>query len=200
MQDSVYYTHRRELTMYNIMKILKPSLLSFAIMTLLCGVLYTGVVTGIAQLIFPHQANGSILTIILKDGTKKSYGSELLAQEFTTREYLIGRPMGTSNLSPVSKEQKQVVQERIDWWHTLDPDNKSDIPMDLVTASGSGTDPYISPKAAEYQAARIAKERGITEDQVRNIIENYTTKRFLGFIGNPGVNVLKVNLALDGLL
>lgn len=186
--------------MYSIMKILKPALLSFIIITLLCGVLYTGVVTGIAQLIFPHQANGSILSVTLKDGTKKSYGSELLAQEFSTKEYLIGRPMGTTNLSPVSKEQRQVVQERINWWHTLDPDNKSDIPMDLVTASGSGVDPNISPEAAEYQVARIAKERKTTEDQVRKIIEKYTTKRFLGFIGNSGVNVLKVNLALDGLL
>lgn len=186
--------------MNRMMKILKPAFLSFLILTVLCGVLYTGVVTGIAQLFFPYQANGSILTVTLKDGTKKSYGSELLAQEFTKQEYLIGRPSGTSNLSPVSKEQKKLVQERIDWWHNLDPDNKADIPMDLVTASGSGADPYISPAAAGYQAARIAKIRGIKEDEVRSIIDKYTAKRFLGFIGNPAVNVLKVNLALDGLL
>nr|WP_269320654.1 potassium-transporting ATPase subunit C [Bacillus sp. UNC41MFS5] len=88
----------------------------------------------------------------------------------------------------------------MDWWHKFDPDNKSDIPMDIVTASGSGCDPYISPAAAEYQVSRIAKTRGISEDKVRKIINQYTTDRFLAFIGEPGINVLKVNIALDGLL
>lgn len=181
-------------------KRLRPALVSFGVMTLLCGVLYTAVVTGIAQLVFPDQANGSIITVTLKDGTQKEYGSELVAQEFTKPEYLIGRPAGVTNLSPVSEEQKKLVQKRIDWWHSFDPDNTADIPMDLVTASGSGIDPNISPEAAEYQAARIAAARNMTVSEVRNVIKNYTSGRFLGFIGEPAVNVLKVNLVLDGLL
>jgi K+-transporting ATPase ATPase C chain len=182
------------------MKLLKPALVCFGVMTILCGVIYTAAVTGIAQLIFPNQANGSVITVTLKDGTQKEYGSELIAQEFTKPEYLIGRPTGVTNLSPVSEEQKKLVQERIDWWHSFDPDNTADIPMDLVTASGSGVDPNISPEAAEYQVSRIAKARNMEEDEVRRIIQTYTSRRFLGFIGEPAVNVLKVNLALDGLL
>ncbi|MDU7337827.1 MAG: K(+)-transporting ATPase subunit C [Clostridium sp.] len=182
------------------MKLLKPALICFGVMTLLCGVLYTMAVTGIAQLVFPNQANGSVITVTLRDGTQKNYGSELIAQEFTKPEYLIGRPGGVSNLSPVSKEQKKLVQERTDWWHSFDPNNKADIPMDLVTASGSGVDPNISPAAAEYQVARIATARNMTEDEVRNIIKACTSGRFLGFIGESAVNVLKVNLALDGLI
>lgn len=186
--------------MKNFMNVLKPALLCFLIMTILCGIVYTGVVTGIAQVLFPKQANGSIISVTLKDGTKKAYGSELIAQEFTKKEYLIGRPMKVTNLSPVSEEQKNLVQERIDWWRNFDPDNKANIPMDLVTASGSGVDPDISPEAAEFQVARIAKVRGMSQDAVKGIIKKYTSDRFLGFIGEPAVNVLKVNLALDGLI
>lgn len=169
-------------------------------MTILCGVIYPGIVTGIAQAVFPKQANGSIIMVMLEDGTQKDYGSALLAQEFTRPEYLIGRMMGTTNLSPVSSEQKKLVQERIAWWHSFNPENNADIPMDLVTASGSGVDPNISPGAAEYQVSRIAKQRGISEDIIREIINKSTTGRFLGFWGEPAVNVLKVNLTLDGLL
>ena len=183
-----------------ILKTLRPALLCFAVMTFLCGIIYTAAVTGVAQLIFPRQADGSMITVTLKDGTQKEYGSELIAQEFTKPEYLIGRPMGTTNLSPVSEEQKKLVQERINWLHAIDPDNTADIPADLVTASGSGVDPHISPEAAEYQVARIAKERNMTEEDVRVIIKQYTTGRFLFIWGEPAVNVLKVNLALDGLL
>lgn len=182
------------------MKIFRPAFLCFLVMTIICGVIYTAAVTGIAQLIFPNQANGSIITVSLREGTEKEYGSALIAQEFTKPNYMIGRPMGTTNLSPVSEEQKTMVQERIDWLHSLDPNNTADIPMDLVTASGSGVDPNITPEAAEYQVARIARERNISEDDVRAIIKKYTSGRFLGFIGEPAVNVLKVNLALDGLL
>ncbi|HBC95123.1 MAG TPA: potassium-transporting ATPase subunit C [Pelotomaculum sp.] len=182
------------------MKLLKPALVCFVVMTILCGALYTAAVTGMAQLIFPNQANGSIITVTLKDGAQKDYGSALIAQEFTKPAYLIGRPTGTTNLSPVSEEQKALVQERIDWWHAFDPDNPADIPMDLVTASGSGVDPNISPAAAEYQVSRIANARNIEEDEVRRLIQTYTSGRFLGLIGEPAVNVLKVNLALDGLL
>ncbi len=168
-------------------------------MTILCGIIYPGAITGIAQLIFPHQANGSIITVTLNDGTKKEYGSELIAQEFTKPSYLIGRPMGVTNLSPAGKEQEELVKERIDWWHSFDPGNKADIPADLVTSSGSGYDPNISPVAAEYQVARIARERGIREDAVRAVIKKCTQGRFLGFWGEPAVNVLDVNLMLDGL-
>lgn len=186
--------------MKKILATLRPALVCLLIFTVICGVLYTGAVTGIAQLVFPVKANGSIITVTLKDGAKKDIGSELIAQEFTKPEYLIGRPQGTSNLSPVSEEQKKLVEERIKWWHEFDPDNKSEIPSDLVTASGSGVDPNISPAAAEYQVSRIAKARNISEDDVRKIIKQYTTERFLGFWGEPAVNVLKVNLALDSLL
>lgn len=182
------------------MNFLRPVLLSFLSLTLLCGVIYPGIVTAAAQVFFPSQANGSVITVTLKDGTKVSYGSALIAQDFTKAEYLIGRPSGISNLSPTSEEQKELVQERIDWWHQFDPDNAADIPMDLVTASGSGVDPNITPAAAEYQVVRIAKTRGISEDEVQEIINKYTTGKFLGIWGEEAVNVLKVNLALDGLL
>lgn len=181
-------------------KLLKPALMCFVIMTVLCGVLYTAAVTGVAQIVFPNQSNGSVITVTLKDGTEKDYGSSLIAQEFTKPEYLIGRPSGVTNLSPVSTEQETRVQERIDWWHAFDPENKTDIPIDLVTASGSGVDPNISPEAAEYQIPRIARERDMSADDIRAVIQKYTTGRFLGFWGEPAVNVLKVNLALDGLL
>ena len=180
--------------------LLRPALVLFVVMTLLCGVLYPAAVTGIAQLVFPAQANGSVIRVTLADGTTREYGSERIAQDFTQPEYLIGRPAGASNLSPTSEEQAALVQERIDWWHAFDPENTADIPADLVTASGSGVDPNVSPEAAEYQIARIAKARGISQDEVRGIIDRCTTGRFLGIFGEPAVNVLKVNLALDGLL
>jgi potassium-transporting ATPase KdpC subunit len=180
--------------------ILRPALVCFAVMTLLCGLLYPGVVTGIAQLAFPDKANGSVIRVTLADGTTKEYGSALIAQTFTKPEYLIGRPSGVSNLSPTSKEQSALEQERIDWWHSFDPENKAEIPADLVTGSGSSVDPNVSPEAAEYQVARIASVRGMSTDEVRAVIAANTTGRFLGFLGEPAVNVLKVNLALDGLL
>jgi len=172
----------------------------FLAMTVLCGVFYTGIITGIATLAFPREANGSIITVNLRHSTTREYGSALIAQEFTEPQYLIGRPMMVSNLSPVSKEQAELVRQRINRWHRLDGDYKSAVPVDLVTGSGSGVDPYISPEAAEYQAARIAKARNMTKDEVRGIIRKYTKGRFLGFIGEPGVNVLLVNLALDSLI
>jgi len=185
--------------MKTFIKQFRPAIVCLLAMTIICGVIYTGVITGIAQLIFPNQANGSII-VTLKNGAQKDYGSELLEQEFTKPEYLIGRPMMVSNLGPASSEQKTLVQQRIDWWHNFDPNNKADIPADLVTASGSGFDPDISPAAAEYQVSRIASARSISEDSIRSVIEKYTSGRFLGFIGEPAVNVLKVNLALDGLI
>ncbi len=185
--------------MNQILKTLKPALLCFIIMTVLCGVLYPGLVTGIAQAAFPFQANGSMIAVTLSDGARKEYGSELIAQEFTKPEYLIGRPMAVTNLSPAGPEQKKLVQDRIAWWRAFDPGNSAKIPSDLVMASGSGFDPNISPEAAEYQVSRIARARGIGEASVRNAITECTSGRFLGFWGDPGVNVLKVNLMLDGL-
>ncbi|MCL2332634.1 MAG: potassium-transporting ATPase subunit KdpC [Actinomycetia bacterium] len=182
------------------LKQLRPAALLLLAMVVICGLIYTAAMTGVAQLAFPHQANGSIITVTLKDGTKKDFGSALIAQKFTDPPYLIGRPMTVSNLSPTSDEQQKLVAERVQWFHDLDPGNTAPIPADLVTASGSGVDPNITPEAAEYQVARVARERKLSEDDVRAVIKKYTTKRFLGFIGEPTVNVLKVNLALDGVL
>jgi K+-transporting ATPase ATPase C chain len=190
----------RYIDMEKVSKVLRPAVVCLLLFTVLCGIVYTGAVTGIAQLVFPDKANGSVIAVTLKDGTKKEIGSELIAQEFTKPEYLIGRPSGISNLSPTSEELKKIVEERINWWHELEPDNTADIPSDLIYSSGSGVDPNISPEAAEYQVTRIAKARGMDKEAVREIIEKYTTGRFLGVFGEPAVNVLKVNLALDGLL
>ncbi|MCL2324513.1 MAG: potassium-transporting ATPase subunit C [Actinomycetia bacterium] len=182
------------------LKQLRPAALILLVMIVICGVIYTGVMTGVVSLIFPQQAKGSIITITLKDGTKKDFGSELIAQKFTEPKYLIGRPMTVSNLGPASDAQKKLVAERVQWLRSLDPGNTAPIPADLVTASGSGVDPSISPAAADWQVARIARERGLSEAAVRATIKRYTTGRLAGFIGEPAVNVLKVNLALDGLL
>ncbi len=186
--------------MNTVLKELRPAFVLFAAMTILCGVVYTGVVTGIARTLFSEKANGSVITVTMKDGTARDAGSELIAQDFSKPEYLIGRPLGATNLSPTSDKERVLVQERIGRWHALDAGNDRDIPADLVTASGSGVDPNVSPEAAEYQAGRIARVRGTSEEHVRSIIERYTKKRFLGIFGEPSVNVLKVNLALDGYL
>ncbi len=183
--------------MRKIIKTFRPALICFLAMTMLCGVLYTVAITGITQMLFPKQANGNIIVVTLKDGSQKAYGSSLIAQEFSKPIYLIGRPMGTTNLSPVSQEQKKRVEERIIWLRSLDPDNAENIPMDLVTGSGSGVDPHISKEAADYQVTRLARARNIEESAVRKVIKNNTTERFLGFLGEPSVNVLMVNLALD---
>jgi len=179
---------------------LRPAFVCFSVMTIFCGVFYTGAVTGLAGLFFPRQAGGSLIAVEGKDGLTHNAGSALIGQEFTKAKYLIGRPMGTTNLSPVGERQKSLVRERIEAWHALDPENARAIPMDLVTASGSGVDPHISPEAAEYQVRRIARERMIGENAVRAIIKKYTQGRFLGIFGDRSVSVLKVNLALDGLL
>jgi len=170
-----------------------------AAMTLITGFVYTGVMTGIGQAAFHTQANGSLITVELADGTTRTYGSSLIGQQFTAPQYLIGRPGDVSNLAPDSAAQAQLVQARVDWWHRLDPTNQALIPEDLVTASGSGSDPYISPAGAEYQVDRIARVRGISPDAVRAVIAKYTKHRWLGLFGEPGVNVLLVDLALDGL-
>jgi potassium-transporting ATPase KdpC subunit len=185
--------------MKRIINVLKPAIICFIFLTILCGIIYPLAVTAIAGEIFPSQANGSIITKTTNNGKEIDYGSKYIGQEFTKPEYLIGRPSGTSNLSPVSLEQRSLVKERIEWWHSFDPTNKDEIPIDLVTSSGSGVDPNISPEAAAYQVARIATVRGIDESIVRDIIYKCTSKRLLGFWGEPAVNVLEVNLMLDAL-
>jgi len=177
---------------------LRPVLVSFLVLTLICGVIYPVIVTSIAQIAFPNQANGSIITVTQENKTSIDVGSALIDQVFTEPQYLIGRPQGTSQLSPVSEEQRALIEERVVWWQALDPQNTGAIPSDLVTASGSGVDPNISPEAAEYQVKRIAQARNMSEKAVREVITRYTTGKLLGLWGEPGVNVLKVNLALDG--
>ena len=193
---------------------LPKALTIFLIFTFVCGILYTGVVTGVAQLFFPEKANGSIIEV---DG--KKYGCELLGQQYTDDAHMWGRIMNIdvstykdesghtlmyaapSNLSPDSEEYEALVAERVEKLRAANPDmDETAIPVDLVTCSGSGLDPHISPAAAEYQVARIAKANDVTEDEVRAIIEKCTDGRFLGLFGEETVNVLKVNLMLDGIL
>lgn len=186
----------------------------FLIFTILCGIVYTGVVTGIAQLIFPKQANGSIIEV-----NGKKYGCELLGQQFTDEGHMWGRIMNIdvstykdkdgkmlmyatpSNLSPASEAYETLVAERVEKLRAANPDmDERAVPVDLVTCSGSGLDPDISPAAAEYQVARIAQKRGISQQEVRDVIQKCTNGRFLGVFGEQTVNVLKVNLMLDGIL
>ena len=180
-------------------------------MTLICGIIYTTVVTGVSQLFFSDKANGSIIEI---DG--KKYGCELLAQEFTGEEYMWGRIMnvsaftdqdgntkmysGPSNLSPESQEYRELVQQRVEKIKEANPDaDKEQIPEDLVTCSGSGLDPDISVAAAEYQVPRLAKANQMTEDGIQDIIDKCTNHKILGIFGEETVNVLKVNLMLKGI-
>lgn len=185
----------------------------FLLFALLCGGVYTLAVTGLAQLLFPAKANGSMLEV---NGKKYSL---LMGQQYTDNAHLWGRVMNLnvttfkdesgktllyaapSNLSPASEEYKALVAKRVAKLRAADPDmGEKPVPVDLVTCSGSGLDPDISPAAADYQVARIAKASGQSEAVVLDIIEKCTTGRFLGLFGEPRVNVLKVNLMLDGIL
>lgn len=201
--------------MMKTIKSLAPKALVFLlILTLLCGIIYPLAVTGLSQLFFPKQANGSIIEV-----NGKAYGSELLAQQFTGNQYMWGRIMkldvstfkdkngktlmyaAPSNLSPASEEYKKLIAERVAKIKAANPDKgNTPIPEDLVTCSGSGLDPHISPAAAQYQVDRIAKARGISADKVKQIVLQYTNKKLLGVFGEETVNVLQVNLALDGIL
>jgi potassium-transporting ATPase KdpC subunit len=184
---------------------IRNSLMSLLLFAILTGILYPLAVTGIAQVVFPHQANGSILS---KNG--KTVGSELLGQQFDDPKYFWGRLSATSpypynggsssgsNLGPNNTDLMKAVQSRIDSLRAADPGNDAKVPVDLVTASGSGLDPHISLAAAEYQINRVAKARGIEDAKLRGIVANNTTGRWLGLIGEPVVNVLELNLTLDG--
>lgn len=200
--------------MKTLKNILPKATVIFLIFTVICGVLYTAFITGAAQLIFPDKANGSIIEI---DG--KKYGCELLGQQYTDESHMWGRIMKIdvstykdengktlmyavpSNLSPASDEFEALVNERVEMIRKANPDmDETAIPVDLVTCSGSGLDPHISPAAAEYQVARIAVANDMTQDEVREIIDKCTQGKFLGVFGEETVNVLKVNLMLDGIL
>lgn len=184
------------------------------VFTLICGVIYPTAITAISQVFMKDNANGSIIEI---EG--KKYGSALLAQQFTSNEYMWGRVMsldtetytdedgnkrvyaGPSNISPASDEYDALIKERIAKIKSAHPDKDDEqIPSDLVTMSGSGLDPEISLKAAKFQISRIANARGISESAVEKIVEKYTNHKFLGFLGEDTVNVLEVNLALEGIL
>lgn len=190
------------------------ALLLFVLFSVICGMIYPLVVTGISQLLFPEQANGSIIEV---DG--KKYGSALLAQQFTGEEYLWGRVMNVdtstyvddnghalmyaapSNLSPASEAYEALIAKRVEAIRLAHPEKADQpIPVELVTCSGSGLDPHISPSAAAYQIERISKNRGIESAQVEEIVVKCTDRRFLGVFGEETVNVLKVNLMLDGIL
>ena len=183
---------------------LKPAIRVFLVMTLITGVLYPAVVTGFGQLLFHDAANGSI---VKRDG--KAIGSALLGQPFTSPGYFWSRPSATSptpdngaassgsNLGATNPALEKAVKERIAALGAADPGNPRRIPVDLVTASGSGLDPHISPAAAEYQVARVARARHLDEARVRALVAAATEGRTLGLLGEPRVNVLQLNLALD---
>jgi K+-transporting ATPase ATPase C chain len=185
---------------------LRPAFGSLLLFTLITGIIYPLMVTGIAQIIFPWRANGSLI-----EGDGQVIGSELIGQSFTDPKYFWGRPSATtpfpynaaassgSNLGPTNQAFEQAVRARIEALQSADPGNASPIPVDLVTASASGLDPHISVAAALYQMPRVSRERGLSEEQVRILVEQYTEGRQLGFLGEPRVNVLKLNLALEGL-
>jgi K+-transporting ATPase ATPase C chain len=185
---------------------LRPVLMVFLLLTVATGIIYPLLVTGVAQLAFPERANGSL---IRREGGYA--GSELIGQPFDDPKYFWGRLSATadfpynsasssgSNLGPSNPALVEAVKARVEALQKADPGNKSSIPIDLVTSSGSGLDPHISPAAALYQAPRVARARGLSEDQVRHLVEQFTEPRQWGFLGESRVNVLKLNLALDRL-
>jgi potassium-transporting ATPase KdpC subunit len=185
---------------------IRPALMALLIFTVLTGLLYPLVVTGIAQLVFPHQANGSL---IVKNG--QTVGSSLIGQQFTDPKYFWGRLSATgpypynassssgSNLGPTNPALMDEARARIAALKAADPSNTQPIPVDLVTSSGSGLDPDISVAAALYQLPRVARLRGLSQSAVLALVNQSTQGRTLGFLGEPTVNVLQLNLALDAL-
>jgi K+-transporting ATPase ATPase C chain len=185
---------------------LRPAVVLFLLLSLLCGLLYPLLVTGLARLLVPQQAAGSILT---RDG--RPIGSRLIGQSFSDPRYFWGRPSATtpqpyngtastgSNLGPLNPQLTDAIKARVTALRAADPTNSAPVPIDLVTASGSGLDPEISVAAANYQAARVARARGLAPERVQALIAQHTEGRLLGVIGEPRVNVLELNLALDAL-
>jgi K+-transporting ATPase ATPase C chain len=184
---------------------LRPAILATLLLAVVCSGLYPLIVFGISQLLFPDQANGSL--IVDRNGTVR--GSKLLGQNFSDPKYFHPRPSsagngydaansGGSNLGPTSQKLKDTIQDRIKAYRAENNLNDTEpVPADAVTASGSGLDPEISVSNAELQVSRVAKARGLTEDKVRELVQRNTHGRDLGVFGDPGVNVLQLNLALD---
>jgi K+-transporting ATPase ATPase C chain len=186
--------------------VLRPALTLLVLFSLLLGLGYPALVTGIAQTVFPRQANGSLI-----EAGGRVVGSELIGQSFTDSRYFWGRPSATSpapydarastgsNLGPTNPVLEKQVAERVAAFRALDPGNNERVPVDLVTASGSGLDPHISVAAADWQVPRVARARRLREDVVRRLVEAHVEGRWAGFLGEPRVNVLGLNLALDRL-
>jgi K+-transporting ATPase ATPase C chain len=185
---------------------LRPAIILLTIFTLITGVLYPLVVTGIAQAVFPRQANGSLIE---KNG--RIVGSELIGQQFTSSKYFWGRVSATdpvaynsaastgSNYGPMNKSLLDAAKGRVDQLKAADSMNGQPVPVDLATSSGSGLDPHISVAAAAYQVSRVARTRNLLEADVRDLVARFAESRDLGFFGEPRVNVLKLNLALDNM-
>lgn len=185
---------------------LRSGFVMFVLLTLLTGVAYPGFVTLVARVAFPHRANGSL---ILRDGHVQ--GSRLIGQPFRDARYFWGRPSATtptpynalasggSNLGPTNPALEEAVRARLAAMKSANPDAKLPVPVDLVTASASGLDPHISPAAANYQIPRVSKARGLTEERVLQIVKACTEGRTLGLLGEPAVNVVRLNLTLDNL-
>jgi K+-transporting ATPase ATPase C chain len=186
------------------LKELRPALVLLGAFTLITGALYPAAVTGIAKAVFPAQAEGSVIE---RDG--KAVGSALIGQSFSSPKYFWGRPSATgpmahnaaassgSNQGPLHPALADAVKARIEALKAADPQQTAPIPVDLVTASGSGLDPHISPAAAAWQAPRVARARGLPPAQIEALIAQHTEGRQLGVLGEPRVNVLALNLALD---
>jgi len=184
--------------------VLRPALVLLLVLTAITGFIYPLVITGLAQVLFPHQAAGSI---VMRDG--KAIGSSLIGQSFSNPKYFWSRPSATSpqpynglasggsNLGPLNPALMDVVEARVEALRAVDPGNTAPIPVDLVTASASGLDPEISLAAANYQAARVARVRGLRLGEVRALIAGHARGRLFGWLGEPRVNVLEINLALD---
>ena len=186
------------------LKQLQPALRATLLLTILTGLLYPALVTSICQLAFPNQAKGSLIT-----KNNQIIGSQLIGQQFTKPEYFWPRPSAAgndgydptatqgSNLGPTSQKLADRVKTAAEKFRQTNPDEKGPLPADLLTASGSGLDPHISPASAEIQIARVAKARNLDPNRIRQIVAEHTESRTFGFLGEPRVNVLQLNLALD---
>src|SRR5580658_10543873 len=186
--------------------VIRPAIVLFLIMTAVTGIAYPLVVTAIAQLVFPDQAGGSL---VLKGG--KAVGSRLIGQNFSDPKYFWSRPSATSpqpyngtgstasNLGPLNPALMDGIKKNIDALHAADPSNTGPVPVDLVTASGSGLDPELSLAGARYQVARVAQVRGLSQAAVQRLVDSHARGKWLGLLGEPRVNLLELNLALDDL-